>query len=251
MSLVPVVDNIVLFGDSLTQFAWQTGGLAQLLADSYSRKMDVINRAFEQVFAKKGQGDQDRRGQKTKLMTIWLGANDACLPEGYSRQHIPLPQYKENLKWMVNAIRSPTSPYHSPSTRLILITPPPIHEPTWIANLAARVPPREMNRSWSYTKLYVDAMLEVGKELDVPVVDAFDVIWKAAGEQTEALTMFLSDGVHLTKEGYEVVYNELIAAISRNYPELQHDKLTEAFTSKDDVDPDDPRGTVVLRYVDV
>ncbi|CAG8783557.1 12922_t:CDS:2, partial [Acaulospora colombiana] len=65
----------------------------------------------------------------------------------------------------------------------------------------------------------------------------------AAGEQTEALTMFLSDGVHLTKEGYELVYNELIAAIARHYPELRHDKLTEAFTLKDDVDPDDPRGT--------
>jgi isoamyl acetate esterase len=61
-----------------------------------------------------------------------------------------------------------------------------------------------MNRSWSHTKAYVDAMLEVAQEINVPVVDAWDVVWKAAGEQTEALTMFLSDGVHLTKEGYEV-----------------------------------------------
>jgi hypothetical protein len=72
-----------------------------------------------------------------------------------------------------------------------------------------------MNRKWERTKEYADAVKEVassfcnefetnGKGAKVPVVDVWDVIWKAAGEQQEALTMFLEDGLHLTKEGYEV-----------------------------------------------
>jgi hypothetical protein len=61
-----------------------------------------------------------------------------------------------------------------------------------------------MDRSWEHSKSYADAVLELGKELNLPVLNAWDVIWKAAGAQTEGLVMFLSDGLHLTKEGYEV-----------------------------------------------
>lgn len=97
-----------------------------------------------------------------------------------------------------------SSDYYSPHTRILLFTPPPIQEERRAQELASRDPPEALDRSWDNTKLYVDAVKEVSTLLKVPVVDIWDLIWTAAGEQKEALSMFLSDGLHLTKEGYEV-----------------------------------------------
>ncbi|KIO17862.1 hypothetical protein M407DRAFT_84542, partial [Tulasnella calospora MUT 4182] len=43
-----IVDQILLFGDSITQGAWEEGGFAQRLACQYvyARKLDVINRGL-------------------------------------------------------------------------------------------------------------------------------------------------------------------------------------------------------------
>jgi lysophospholipase L1-like esterase len=88
-----------------------------------------------------------------------------------------------------------------------------------------------MDRKWELTHAYAEMVKEVSKELDVPVVDAWDLIWKAAGEKTEALPMFLSDGLHLTREGYEIVYAELIKIITRDHPQLHYDNLPMVFPS--------------------
>jgi lysophospholipase L1-like esterase len=39
-----------------------------------------------------------------RLVVIWLGANDACLPE--IPQHVPLIEYEANLRQMVSMIRA-------------------------------------------------------------------------------------------------------------------------------------------------
>ena len=41
-----VMDTILLFGDSITQWGWQPQGFAQRLANAYTRKLDVINRGL-------------------------------------------------------------------------------------------------------------------------------------------------------------------------------------------------------------
>ncbi|OAX39179.1 hypothetical protein K503DRAFT_799840 [Rhizopogon vinicolor AM-OR11-026] len=41
-----VQDVIMLIGDSITQNGWEQGGFAQLLAERYVRKLDVLNRGF-------------------------------------------------------------------------------------------------------------------------------------------------------------------------------------------------------------
>ncbi|KAI6036077.1 SGNH hydrolase-type esterase domain-containing protein [Pisolithus microcarpus] len=164
-------DVIMLFGDSITQGGWVPGGFAQRLAADYVRKLDVINRGlsgyqtnwaipmFEKIFAVQ---HQQLHVPKVQLLTIWFGANDAApLP---NRQHVPRDQYKENLKHLVNMVRSSTSPYYSPCTRIILITPPPVnsHQDVWTA------------------------------------------MWDASGQDERALEEFLYDGLHLNEAGYEV-----------------------------------------------
>lgn len=105
---------------------------------------------------------------------------------------------------MIETLRSPTSEYYAPWTRIILITPPPIQASRRAQELAARDPPQEMDRSKENTERYVEACKEVAITHKVPLVNVWDAIWQAAGNEDDNLGLFLSDGLHLTKEGYKV-----------------------------------------------
>jgi isoamyl acetate esterase len=57
------------------------------------------------------------------LLTIFFGANDCALPDGTSsRQHVPIPQYKDNLKAIIAHAKS------AGIENILLITPPPVDE---------------------------------------------------------------------------------------------------------------------------
>jgi lysophospholipase L1-like esterase len=70
-----------------------------------------------------------------------------------------------------------------------------------------------MDRENDNTRKYADEVISLGKELDVPVVDAFEAIWDAAtkeakekGEQFEKiLGSYFWDGLHLSVKGYKQV----------------------------------------------
>jgi isoamyl acetate esterase len=98
---------------------------------------------------------------------------------------------------MVRAIRAPESQWYSPETRLLLITPPPIHVPSIRIDL-------QPTRTFDVTKAYAKEVKKVGKAENVPVVDAWSRIWEAAGKNKEEVKGFLTDGLHLDKSGYEV-----------------------------------------------
>lgn len=63
---------------------------------------------------------------KRRLKTLWFGANDAVLED--RPQHVPIDRYKDNLKFFISQLRSEESPYYSPDTTIIVVTPPPIDE---------------------------------------------------------------------------------------------------------------------------
>jgi len=132
---------------------------------------------------------------RVRLITIWFGANDASLP-GFT-QHVPLSRFSENLTTMVRAIRAPESQWYSPETRLLLITPPPIHVPSMKVDM-------QPTRTFDVTKAYAEEVKKVGEAENVPVVDAWSGIWEAAGKNKEAVKGFFTDGLHLGKSGYEV-----------------------------------------------
>ena len=98
---------------------------------------------------------------------------------------------------MVRAIRAPESQWYSPETRLLLITPPPIHVPSMKIDL-------QPTRTFDVTKAYAEEVKRVGQAENVPVVDAWTRIWEATGKNKEAVKGFLTDGLHLGKSGYEV-----------------------------------------------
>ena len=174
---------------------------------------------------------------RVRLLTIWFGANDACLPE--FRQHVPISRFSENLSAMVRAIREPESPCYSPETRILLITPPPIHVHSMRADL-------QPTRIFETTESYAEEVRKVGKRESIPIVDAWSRIWEAARKDKEAVKAFFTDGLHLNATGYEVsasnerrrsnddtvmkiVFSELAETLIRSYPELSPENLRSRF----------------------
>lgn len=106
--------QIYLFGDSITEESFGVGGWGASLANYFSRTADVVFRGYrgyntrwalkvlEKVFPVSHGGD---RGTETApiALTIFFGANDACLPNRCSVfQHVPLHEYKDNLRSIVS-----------------------------------------------------------------------------------------------------------------------------------------------------
>jgi hypothetical protein len=105
---------------------------------------------------------------------------------------------------MVHLVQSAESPYYSPFTKIILITPPPVNTHQRVADLASRDPPLELDRLFDTTKQYAEGVKEAAAASKVAAVDVWTVIWKAVGENEEALARYLSDGLHLNADGYTV-----------------------------------------------
>ncbi|KDR81821.1 hypothetical protein GALMADRAFT_240048 [Galerina marginata CBS 339.88] len=243
-----VQDVFMLFGDSITQGGWEPdrNGFGQRLSHVYARKLDVLNRGlsgyntewgipvFEQCIAK----SRDTFAPKVRMLVIWFGANDACILP--SPQHVPLPKFSANLKHMVSLIKSPTSQYYSPSTRIILISPPPVNTLVRRADLEARNPPLKLDREFEVTRAYAEAAQKVAKEEGVGYVDVWTALWEAAGKEEKGLEKVLSDGLHLNAEGYRVLYDELMTTIEKDYPELHYDNLKPVFPPWNEIDWDNP-----------
>ncbi|KAJ7516622.1 hypothetical protein O6H91_22G064800 [Diphasiastrum complanatum] len=120
--------KFVLFGDSITQQSFlPAGGWGAALADRYARKADIILRGLSGYNSRWALFLLDRIFPTAALnppvlVTVFFGANDAALPDRKSKaQHVPLSEYKENLQRIVSHLKG-----LSPSTRVVLITPPPI-----------------------------------------------------------------------------------------------------------------------------
>ncbi|PPQ99930.1 hypothetical protein CVT24_009565 [Panaeolus cyanescens] len=239
-----VHDVFMLFGDSITQGAWEPGrnGFGQQLSHVYARKLDVLNRGysgyntewglpvFKQIIAKR----TDQHAPKIRVLTIWFGANDACIKP--SPQHVPLDKFASNLKEMIQLIKSPESDYYSPETRIILITPPPVNTYQRRADLEARNPPLKLDRLFDVTREYAEAVKRVGRETGVATVDIWSEIWEAAGEDEASLSQFFPDGLHLNASGYEILYKALIKTIGDVYPEVHPDNLGFVFPPWADID---------------
>ncbi|EGE81965.2 GDSL Lipase/Acylhydrolase [Blastomyces dermatitidis ATCC 18188] len=208
-------DQIILFGDSITQGSCDqgSGGFAfcPALQHDYIRRFDIINRGFsgytsEQALAIFPCFFPPVQKARVRLMTVFFGANDAVLP-GF-QQHVPLNLYRENL---IKILTHPLIKAH-PETNLLLLTPPPVNEyqfspsdtdtdtdtdtgagadrdvdadvgtqPGALDPEPEPEPASPIMRKASRTKQYADACREVGKKLNVPVADIWTAFMTVAG----------------------------------------------------------------------
>uniref|UniRef100_A0A0D6R747 Uncharacterized protein n=1 Tax=Araucaria cunninghamii TaxID=56994 RepID=A0A0D6R747_ARACU len=221
----------VLFGASLTENSFQPGGWGASLADYYSRKADILLRGFRGWNTRRAVAVLEKFFPKDypsqpALVIVFFGVNDAAfpLPSGKG-QHVPLPEYKANLRQICAHIKG-----LSDTSRVVLITPPPVFEEARRAHArrkwgsqAGSYPDRTNERAQGYA----EACLEVAKEMDVGAVDLWNAIQTTRDWETECL----SDGLHLSPIGNQILLEELLKVLkSANWvPNLHWESLPNDF----------------------
>lgn len=74
----------------------------------------------------------------------------------------------------------------------------------WEIDRQSQNPPKVLDRSFETTRKYAEAVVDVGKRENLPIVDVWNLLYDAAGKKESALENFLVDGLHLNTAGYEV-----------------------------------------------
>ncbi|KAL2834177.1 SGNH hydrolase-type esterase domain-containing protein [Aspergillus cavernicola] len=241
-SLYKPYDQFILFGDSITEMSsnQEMGfGLQPALQDAYSRVLDVINRGFGgygtahaiKVFPKFFPTPETA---SVRFLTIWFGANDASLLG--SSQHVPLDVYKMNL---ARIVQHPATVAQKP--RILIITPTPVNE-YQLQGFDEGKGNSHPSRVNSQTRLYAEAAGEVAGSLKLPVVDLWTAFMTAAGwkegqpligsreaPNNEKFASLFTDGLHLTADGYRIVYDEVVKAIQTNWPDQAPGTLPQVF----------------------
>jgi lysophospholipase L1-like esterase len=166
------------------------------------------------------------------------GANDSTFPQRH--QHLPLEKYSENMKYYVRSILSPSSEYYQPHAYILLLTPPPLVE-KMREEAKLQYPPEQRtpaDRSLDNTKRYRDEIIKIGAEFKrtnpefadkLRVIDTWAPLIAAAGgdvRDEEAMRRFFTDGLHMTSEGYEIVYNACLDVIKKDFKGLDPDDQT-------------------------
>ncbi|KAL6705475.1 hypothetical protein ACN47E_006740 [Coniothyrium glycines] len=242
-------EQFFLFGDSITQdsFSQDRGfGFSAALQAAYIRRLDVVNRGFSGYTSRQALQIlpaiiPSPEEAKIRFLTVFFGANDASLPDAPNKQHVPLDEYRSNLEKIV---KHPLIVAHDP--RIILIAPPPINEHLWW--------PRDqfngytsISRSASTTKKYADAVVELGAELDVPVINLWKAFmdkvkfnfeeWKVGSPlpgassvaQNDVLVELMYDGLHFNPAGYEILFQEVMQLIRAKWPDQSPENLPFVF----------------------
>jgi len=140
--------------------------------------------------------------------------------------------YCENVK---KFIKHPAVMAHEP--RILLLTPAPINEYQADA-MDVQKGYAAPQRSAENTKRYADGCREVGKALDIPVVDLWMAFMKAAGweegqpltgskgaEPSDVLERLLADGLHFNPDGYRLMFDEVMKKIREVWPEQAPENL--------------------------
>jgi len=108
--------TILLFGDSITEFGFGVDGKigwASLLASTYSRRADVLNRGFSGYNTHHALGvlpsilghptNEDNAKIPLLFCTVFFGANDCSMPT--ARQHLDIDSYDQNIRNIISNLR--------------------------------------------------------------------------------------------------------------------------------------------------
>ncbi|CAM6125924.1 unnamed protein product [Calypogeia fissa] len=210
-----ILPEIVLFGDSITQYSFQAEkrGWGTALANRYARTADVVLRGFSGyntrwVLPMLDKTFPAKSSNPPLLVTVFFGANDAAVSHAEFKsdtieQHVPLPEYKENLHKIVAHLKN-----LSDHTHVVLITPPPIYEKALIvwAREAFGDTSGVPKRRNELAKMYAEECVKVGEEMGVPVLN----LWSTFQETPNWQEKLLCDGLHLSAEGNVKVFEELV-----------------------------------------
>jgi len=264
---LPLRPRFLLVGDSITQQAFNpAGGWGARLADAYARRADVVLRGYsgytshhaltvlaDRLFPQAGGSASD----PPSLVTLWFGANDAALPgpdRGSASQHVPVEAFEANILALARRAAAAVAPG---TGRVLVITPPPVHEPARIAHAAAQYGApldKPVDRSLAASGMYAAAACRAAAAAGVGCVDMWTLFQedegggggdeevgsglhhqaarhhhRATGGGPEGgpappppprWAALLSDGLHFSPSGDEVAFNAISAAIAAHAAHL-------------------------------
>ncbi|KAF9430595.1 hypothetical protein BGZ94_005768 [Podila epigama] len=234
--------KIVILADSISKNGYSpaTKGWVASLADEWNGRADVVLRSFPDLLHQESGSSSTSSKSAIKLVVMALGTDDAAFPN--TRKHVPIDQYKENVRAIVSSIWFPDSPNYAPDTQVVLVTPAPVDDTTLEANFAAIGQP--LDHANNITQLYAQACVEIGKELNVPVVDLWsDIMCQVDGscdlhESSQLSHYLMEDGLHLRRMGNEVLYMGILNAVAHRYPQLHPICWPSVFPGYSDQSPE-------------
>ncbi|TKA25632.1 hypothetical protein B0A54_17426 [Friedmanniomyces endolithicus] len=241
-------NRFVLFGDSILQQSFSQNvsfAFGAALTDIYSRRLDVFNRGLSGYNTRQALRAQPLclplpEKASMRFLLIMFGANDSCIRNspGGPEQHVRIEDFTSNLRHMV---QHPCVKAHGDDVHIILVTTPPIDERKCLRADQEKYPTlgQTLRRTAANTALYAQAIRDLGEELQIPVLDIHRSMLAHAGHDhltaplpgsmdrptNPTLQSFLTDGLHLSGEGYRLLYGELMTLIEQNWPESMPDRL--------------------------
>ncbi|PON99114.1 Lipase [Trema orientale] len=229
--------KIYLFGDSITEESFGDGGWGASLAHHFSRTVDVVLRGYSGYNTRwalkvieKVLPAADHGGAAPLAVTVFFGANDACLPDRCSAfQHVPLDEYKPNLHSIVSFLKN-----RWPTTRILLITPPPIDEEGRLRHPYVENPSNQPERTNEAAGAYARACVAVAGESGISVID----LWTKMQQFPDWEKSFLRDGLHLTPSGNRIVFEEVVRKLMEEGVSLETLPVDLPLISE--IDPSDP-----------
>lgn len=220
--------QIVLFGDSITQF--MTTNIQAWLQTRYSRRADIVNRGFGGYTSQQGLSLLPKiipslhpdTSPEIKLCFVFFGANDAFQPpQTPGRTRVDLEEFSRNISKIIEYLQSV-----SREMKVVLMTPPAVDE-----------------YSLPHTGLtseriaaYASATRKVAAKHELSLVDCSKAFLKFSGwnenleasflpgdkriGKNDALASLLTDGLHLSAKGYEVLFHEVVSVLEEELPQL-------------------------------
>lgn len=146
--------------------------------------------------------------EKVSCVVILLGANDATHENCPSGQHVPVEEYKANLKEMVHRLDCSGLK----KARVILVNPPTYYHDVFLET-KPDLPPCRSSES---ATLYANACLEAGKEIGVTCLDIHSVF----AEDPRGRSLF-TDGLHLASSGSSLLFKELLPFVEKKIIEFK------------------------------
>lgn len=153
---------------------------------------------------------------KYLFVTVFLGANDAAVAG--ERQHIPLPEYGENLAKIIKGIRQETG--GCTDFPIIIMTPPPVDEQAWKDHLNLF---EHFDRKNSIARDYGREAIRVAEQLGCSVLDS----WEVLGGDGPDYGKYLSDGLHLSESGNVLLFEGLMKLIRTKHASLAPKKVVD------------------------
>ncbi|KAH7474311.1 GDSL esterase/lipase [Phytophthora ramorum] len=217
----------LLVGDSLTEKGTipKTNGWVALLQNDYRRSVNVVPRGLSgyntRWYLKYSvpmiQGEIASGIYMPAFITIWLGANDAALPNGSSpAQHVPIDAYKENLVKLVDAFRG-----MAPDASILLITPPCVDDHVQERNARRYKGAKKglVAHSNEMAGNYARACVDTASSLGLPVLDLHTYFNNMTEWDRKNI---LEDGLHLNMRGNNFMYQQLLQKIDADFPNISH-----------------------------